>query len=500
MGTRRKEGPGALIDRQAGRGWMARAWRYFENSAVPLGVKWSLSIAALIVLTMSLLGAYLIAQQDAAQRALGDRYSRIIVDQLARSSGEPVMAGDRLALNLLLQRQADNPLILGIELADPDGTVLAVAGVTSPPDVQRDRAAWAGRQAAWQYGSTRAATYVRAVRFQDVTAGYLGVTFDRTPLERERRQTVVALVVSSLLLLLAGVLMAWLLAHRLSRPIEQLARTGAALGAGRPRRAMQRRDEIGHVLETFTHLAEGMRQREQAEDALARYLSPRVAQQALAGRGAPALGGRSVQGSVLFCDIVGFTRLAESRTPAEVAALLNDYFGFIALAAQSCRGTVDSFIGDAILVVFGVTEEDLHHRLHALTCGMLIQRLTGRLNGSRERQGKTTLRFRIGIGSGAMQAGNLGSEQRMQFTVVGDTVNIAARLCNTAEPGGVLLQRATLDAACPGGVIHYRARGAVTLRGRERPVEVLAMDVDAVAKATDADGEIDRILRAAAAA
>lgn len=475
-------------------GRLGRAWQRYQNSGIPLGVKWSLSIAALIVVTMGMLGSYLIRQQEATQRMQADRYSRIIVDQLARSSSEPVMAGDALALRLLLQRQVDNPLILGAELVDLNGDALAAAGVTPPHVIQRERSAWAGRHQAWQSDGFSAVTYVRALRYQDVTAGYLSLTFDRSPLERELAQTLRALVVSSLLMVVIGVLLASLLAHRLSRPIERLARAGEALADVEPGSEPHRRDEIGRVLETFRQLAEGMRHKRQTESALSRYVSPRVAQQVLANLDNLALGGNSVQGSVLFCDIVGFTRLSETRDPAAVAALLNDYFGFIALAAQSCGGTVDKFIGDCIMVVFGVPDADAHHALHAVTCGMLVQQLTQRVNRIRAEADKPTVQFRVGISSGAMLAGNLGSHDRMQFTVVGDTVNIAARLCGLAEPGGVLINGATVAGGAPGSSRHYHQLGPITLRGRAAQVGVVAMDVGAVAHATDADRMIDDIL------
>jgi adenylate cyclase len=197
---------------------------------------------------------------------------------------------------------------------------------------------------------------------------------------------------------------------------------------------------------------------------------------------------------VLFCDIVGFTELSEQRAPVEVAALLNDYFGYFAVAAESCGGTVDKFIGDCIMIVFGVPDEHQHHALHAMTCGMLIQRLTGRINQLRAARGLPTVMFRVGISSGGMLAGNLGSADRMQFTVVGDTVNVAARLCSMASPGGVLMSESMLSYGFPGSSERYRSLGAVSVRGRREQVVIREMDVEAVARDLDADRLIESIL------
>ncbi len=216
----------------------------------------------------------------------------------------------------------------------------------------------------------------------------------------------------------------------------------------------------------------------------------------LEGEASGSLGGDCVTGSVLFCDVVGFTELAESRDPGEVGALLNDYFGYLALAAESCGGTVDKFIGDAIMIVFGVPGEDPHHALHAMTCGMLIQQLTGRINGLRRARGLDAVMLRVGVSSGPMLAGNLGSTERMQYTVVGDTVNVAARLCSMAAPGGVLVTDATMAYGPPGEIRHYVNLGASELRGRKQTVEVHAMEVEAVARDLNADQLIEKILSA----
>ncbi len=475
--------------------WMQQIWQRYENSSLPLGLKWSVAIAALIVFAMGVLGFYLIQQQEAGYRSQVDRFSQVIVEQLVGVSGEPLMAEDTLSLQILLQRHAQSSLVLGAALHDAEGKLVAEAGV-SPPGADQRRfdqdgvAPWD-----WESGDYKALSYVSPVVFQDVTAGYLTVSIDRSPLEKDLQETLRFLIISTLLLILVGIIFASALAYRMSRPIERLARAGEALGAVMPQVVVERRDEIGQVLNTFQHLAEGVKRKNEVEAALSRYVSPQIAQQVLASDAGGALGGDCVEGSVLFCDIVGFTELSESREPGEVAALLNDYFGYFALAAESCGGTVDKFIGDCIMIVFGVPDENPHHALHAMTCGMLIQQLTHRINRIRESLNQATVRLRVGISSGPMLAGNLGSSERMQYTVVGDTVNVAARLCSIAEPGGVLVTESMLLCGHPGNLAHYRHLGEAKLKGRKSGVEVRAMNVEAVAHDINADQLIDQILQ-----
>ena len=469
-------------------------WRRYENSSIPLGLKWSVSIAALIVLAMGVLGFYLIQQQEAGYRSQVDRFSQVIVEQLARVSGEPLMAADTLGLQFLLQRHSQSALVLGVALHDAEGMLVMSAGVTPPGDyVTRfsptDHASWD-----WDNGEYQAVSYVSPVVYQDVTAGFVAVSIDRSPLESDLQHTRRFLMVSTALLIFIGAILASMLAHRLSRPIERLARAGQALDNAVFDRVLERRDEIGQVLETFQNLADGARRKHLVEAAFSRYVSPQVARRVLDGDTENSLGGDCVIGSVLFCDIVGFTKLSETREPGEVAALLNDYFGYFALAAESCGGTVDKFIGDAIMIVFGAPHPDPHHGLHAMTCGMLIQQLTRRINSIRQPLGQATVRLRVGISSGPMLAGNLGSAERMQYTVVGDTVNVASRLCGLCEPGGVLLTGSMLAGGQPGDLDHYSDLGPAQLKGRRGNVEVCVMDVDAVAHDVNADQLIEQIL------
>jgi len=472
-----------------------RAWRRYGHS-LPLGLKWSVSIAALIVIAMGVLGFHLIQQQEAGYRSQVDRFSQVIVQQLVSISGEPMMAADNLSLQVLLQRQVQSPLILGAALHDSQGTLLVGAGVTPPVAVEPTFDAAGFSSWDWDNGEYMAVSYVSPVVYQDVIAGYLTVSIDRSPLEKDLQVTLRFLVVSTLLMIFLGVIFASVLAHRMSRPISRLARAGEALSVknGKPEGMVSRGDEIGQVLDTFQHLAEGIKRKNVVEAALSRYVSPQVAQQVLEGESCGVLGGDCVTGSVLFCDIVGFTELSESRQPAEVAALLNDYFGYFALAAESCGGTVDKFIGDCIMIVFGVPSEDPHHALHAMTCGMLIQQMTRRINPIRQARNLAAVSLRVGISSGPMLAGNLGSADRMQYTVVGDTVNVAARLCSMAEPGGVLVTDAMMASGQPGESDHYTHLGPAELRGRKENVEVRAMDVEAVARDVNADLLIDNIL------
>ena len=136
--------------------------------------------------------------------------------------------------------------------------------------------------------------------------------------------------------------------------------------------------------------------------------------------------------TLLFCDVRGFTTISEQykSNPQGLTVLINRLLTPLTGEILEREGTIDKYMGDCAMIVFGVPEKDDEHLFHGLCCAVMIQRLVERLNEHRHAHGQTTVKFRIGINSGDMLAGNLGSRDRMQYTVVGDAVNLASRLSN----------------------------------------------------------------------
>jgi adenylate cyclase len=127
--------------------------------------------------------------------------------------------------------------------------------------------------------------------------------------------------------------------------------------------------------------------------------------------------------------------------PEELVSILNRYFTLITCACEINHGMVDKYMGDGVMLVFGAPEPDTDHAFHAITCALLIQELVAHENAQREEQGRFPVQFRIGINTGSMLAGNMGSRERMEYTVVGDTVNLASRLCGITNGNEIVISR-----------------------------------------------------------
>ena len=134
------------------------------------------------------------------------------------------------------------------------------------------------------------------------------------------------------------------------------------------------------------------------------------------------------------------------------------------------NGTIDKFIGDCVMVVFGVPQEDPDHCFHAVACAVMIQHLVKRLNSIREGLDKQPVEFRIGVNAGEMLAGNLGAHDRMQYTVVGDAVNLASRLSSIAESGQIVISADVLDDPAVQKRVLVQPFREAQLRGKALPV------------------------------
>jgi adenylate cyclase len=171
------------------------------------------------------------------------------------------------------------------------------------------------------------------------------------------------------------------------------------------------------------------------------HFSPKVRQRLLerAGRGRLTLGGERSEVSILFSDIRGFTRMSATMEPDDVVDMLNAYFAALVDAIFRCEGTVDKFIGDAILAVFGSPDPDPEHHRQALHAALAMQEAVQKLNAARKERNQPVCEIGIGVHSGDVLHGFVGTQERLEFTVVGDAVNRASRFCAAAGANEIIV-------------------------------------------------------------
>lgn len=214
-------------------------------------------------------------------------------------------------------------------------------------------------------------------------------------------------------------------------------------------------------------------QEAQARGQLSRFLPPHVVEEMVRGKGRPITKkGREVEASVVFCDIRGFTRLSESSGPHEIVDLLNEYFECLVEIVFRYEGVLDKFIGDALMASWGTLEgEDVKSSaLQAVAAAVEFRDAIRELNQGRSERGQAPIQMGVGVNTGHLVAGYMGAKRRLEFTVIGDTVNTASRICGIADGDQVLLSEATYHLVSER--IEAQFLGTRRVKGREKDVGV----------------------------
>lgn len=214
-------------------------------------------------------------------------------------------------------------------------------------------------------------------------------------------------------------------------------------------------------------------EREVERQALKRYLPPQVANLILESGGASRLNGELQQVTVLYADIRGFTTMSELMDAREIVTILREFFSVMSAAILDCNGTLDKFIGDCIMALFGAPFESEHAVRDAVLAATLMQRKMEELNQSRLRQNHAPIHIGIGLHCGPAVVGNIGSSDRVQYTAIGDTVNVASRLVSKAGASQIIVSE-DIYAALP----HYTGfepLGEVELKGRASKLHIYSV-------------------------
>src|SRR6266700_1417821 len=244
---------------------------------------------------------------------------------------------------------------------------------------------------------------------------------------------------------LGTLMLVFFFARRLTRPIRALTVGVTRVAAGDLSQSLPvlSRDEVGQLTRSFNQMLEGLRQRDFIRSAFGRYVSPEVAQALLESPEGLRFGGEKRIVTVLMSDLRGYTRFAERGDPAMVMEVLNGFLGRMTDIIIEHGSTINEFIGDAIFAVFGAPLEHSDHAERAAACALAMQHAMADINRDHATKGRPQFEMGIGLNTGEAVVGNIGSEQRAKYAVVGRAVNVAARVEGATVGGQVFITEAT---------------------------------------------------------
>lgn len=215
-------------------------------------------------------------------------------------------------------------------------------------------------------------------------------------------------------------------------------------------------------------------------DRLARFMSPALVELVSTGKLAVGEAGVEQEVTILFADIRGFTTISERLQPAEVVAMLNEHFEALVELVFGASGTLDKFIGDALMAVWGAPVKRAGEEAKAVRCALAMVARVEEMNRARAATGRIPLPVGVGLNTGRVVFGAMGATRRMDLTVVGDAVNIAARLCDVAPPGAVVVSEETLRRC--GDEFEVEALPTALLKGKQREVRTFRVIRDKKAR------------------
>jgi adenylate cyclase len=266
----------------------------------------------------------------------------------------------------------------------------------------------------------------------------------------------------------------FLFSMSLTSPIEKLAEMIEVVSKGnfnvKARTQVHSNDEVGDLATAFDHMTEGLKERDKVKNLFSKFHGSSIAEDLI--KNDIGVGGQNKEVTIFFSDIRGFTAFSEKRTPEEVVAMLNEYFATMVGIINQHGGVVDKFIGDAIMAVWGAPKGDPNDTLNAMTACIQMRKSLLELNNLRETREQPPILIGMGLHCGRAISGTIGSQERMEYTVIGDTVNLTSRIEASTKAFGadLLVSQAVVDKVNDHFV--FELGGSAEVKGQSEPLRL----------------------------
>ncbi len=308
----------------------------------------------------------------------------------------------------------------------------------------------------------------------------IGSTAVVVEMEKERalesvlRLRVTAALIAGIIILVA-LLLVYFFAKTISEPIRELKLAADKIKEGdyHTRLTPRTGDEVGALTQAFNEMAVGLEEREKLKGALGKFVNPEIAEKAM--KGEIKLGGERKTATIFFSDIRSFTAISEQLEPEEVVEFLNEYMTIMVRIISEHHGIVDKFIGDAIMAVWGVPESKGNDALNAVNATIEMRRALLEFNKGRGSAKKPLIKIGCGLNTGPVLAGQIGSEDRLDYTVIGDAVNLASRVESLNKPFGtdILISQDTYNIVK--GEFDCEPMQKIKVKGKSQPQQIYAV-------------------------
>ncbi len=449
---------------------------------VPIWMQLFAATMVVIITTILLLSFFTLSEQQERLYLQTVKIGKVSLNYFSYNASIPLLDDNVLRLNTLIKEATAVEGLLYAAIVNNDNVIKAHTDLDkinmpfksfeSAQDIKRE-----GDLTYFNYYSESGEhilNLTQPIKFQNKTLGkvHVGVSIDfiKNLIDKER----LLIFLITLFVICFGIAIAVWLGVRFSRPISDLLAATEEIGSGNYKHKiiLARNDELGNLATAFNRMGDDLWKNSLMQKSFGKYVGPEVLEMIMSDPENVWLKGRRNVATILFADIRGFTSYSESKEPEELVDELNEFLEITTQMIQGHGGYIDKFIGDAVLGVFGVPVYHEDHVERAVKAAMDMQKEFQK----KGKHGNDLLRsVGIGINSGVVVSGNIGSLEKMEYTVIGDSVNVASRLNGLANPGEIIISKSVYE--------HLRDTTSVEalspqyIKGKAEPIETFRVIV-----------------------
>lgn len=456
---------------------LAKLFDRIKHVRISIKAKLSIAIIFSLLVSILILSVVVLNRQSENLYRQTAQMGKVSLSYFANSAKTPLLNNEVLRLNQLIKEATSTEGILYAAIIDRDGIIQAHTDpsllrkkleVDKPKEITQE-----GMFHYFRYTNEKGQQVLNMstpVAFQDKVLGEVDVGVSLDFISDQIRKEGLAITLLSVLIIALGVVISIFLGIGFSRPISQLVVATRQIGQGnlQYRLELDRNDELGDLANSFNFMSAELWKKQLMQESFGKYVGSDIVQMILANPESSWLKGTRNTATVMFTDIRGFTAYSENREPEEVVEALNDYFEIATRVIIDHGGYVDKFIGDAVMGVFGVPVATENHAEQCVRASLVMQK---EFLEAAKRTGNPILpKVGIGINTGPLVSGNLGSQAKMEYTVIGDAVNTASRLNGLAASGETVISKSTLDPIKH--LVKVQEMEPQKVKGKAEPVQV----------------------------
>ena len=453
---------------------------YFQRlprTRIPIWMQMAVATTFIVVLTIFTLSLVVLDEQKNRLYEQTVRLGMVSLNYFANNAPIPLLEDDILRLNTLIKEAARveglrYALIVGPNDLIKAHTDINLIGVPFKHFIENPVLTKKGEVTYYSYNrpdGERLINLYRDISFKDKPLGQVHVGISVNFIEEMVNQERISVILVTLGIILVGLVVAVIYGFRFSRPISDLVKATEEVARGnyQIRVPLKRNDELGNLGAAFNRMAQELWKNTMTQKSFGKYVGTEVLDMILANPETEWLKGTRNEATILLCDIRGFTSFAAEKSPEQVVEALNEYLETATSVIINHGGYIDKFIGDAVLGVFGVPVFRRDHVERSVRTALALQEEL--LRRSRE-SNPLLASVGISIHTGVVVAGNVGSQSKMEYTVIGDTVNLAARLNGLAGAGDIIISQQVKERIS--GIIGTKSLGPQKIKGIAEPIEI----------------------------